>query len=149
MKSKTDKIEFDRYFAARMKDREFAAGYAQARKGIDSVDAFMRSLAAARATAGVSKAKLAQLTGTQPAAMRRLLTTDAPNPTLSTVMSILKSLGYGLVLVPKRPQVKQGRARKEVAHDIACRVLRAGSASSTAVVAQLRRRPSSRIKRVY
>src|ERR1017187_8129344 len=99
MKSKTAESGFDRYFAVRMKDRAFAA-------------AFMRSLEDARATAGVSKAKLAQLTGTQPAAIRRLLTMDAPNPTLSTVMSILKSLGYGLALVPKRPQAKAGRTRK-------------------------------------
>jgi DNA-binding phage protein len=112
MKSKTAKTGFDRYFTERMRDRGFAAAYKQARTGIDSVDAFMRSLEEARTTSGVSKAKLAQLTGTQPAAMRRLLTTDAPNPTLSTVMSILKSLGYGLALVPKRPQVKAGRARK-------------------------------------
>ena len=113
MKSKTAKTGFDRYVAGRMKDREFAAAYNEARAGIDSVDAFMRSLEDARAMAGVSKAKLAQLTGTQPAAMRRLLTTDAPNPTLSTVMSILKSLGYGLALVPKRRAVKAGRTRKD------------------------------------
>jgi DNA-binding phage protein len=112
MKSKTAESGFDRYFAVRMKDRAFAAAYKEARTGIDSVDAFMRSLEDARATAGVSKAKLAQLTGTQPAAIRRLLTMDAPNPTLSTVMSILKSLGYGLALVPKRPQAKAGRTRK-------------------------------------
>jgi DNA-binding phage protein len=110
MKSKASKTGFDRYFTERMKDRGFAAAYKQARTGIDSVDAFMRSLDEARTTSGVSKAKLAQLTGTQPAAMRRLLTTDAPNPTLSTVMSILRSLGYGLVLVPIRPKSKTSRA---------------------------------------
>jgi len=103
MKSKTVKTGFDRYFSERMKDRKFAPAYREARTGVDSVDAFMRSLEGARATAGVSKAKLAQLTGTQPAAMRRLLTADAPNPTLSTVMGILRSLGYGLALVPKQP----------------------------------------------
>ena len=116
MKSKAAKTGFDRYFSERMKDREFAADYEQARAGIDSVDAFMRSLEEARTTAGVSKAQLAQLTGTQPAAMRRLLTTDTPNPTLSTVMSILKSLGYGLALVPKRPKTKAKQTRKAAAH---------------------------------
>ena len=110
MKAKTTKVGFGRYFSARENDREFKAAYQDARKGIDSVDAFMRSLDEARTTSGVSKAKLAQLTGTQPAAMRRLLTTDAPNPTLSTVMSILRSLGYGLVLVPIRPKSKTSRA---------------------------------------
>jgi DNA-binding phage protein len=112
MKSKIAKTGFDRYFTKRMKDRKFASVYQKARKGIDSVDAFMCSLEEARVAAGISKANLAVLTGTQPAAMRRLLTTEAPNPTLSTVMSILKSLGYGLALVPKRPQVKAARARK-------------------------------------
>jgi DNA-binding phage protein len=112
MKGKTAKTGFDRYFSVRMKDRKFAAAYKQATAGIDSVDAFMQSLEDARTTSGVSKAKLAQLTGTQPAAMRRLLTTDAPNPTLSTVMSILKSLGYGLALVPNRSQRRQNRTRK-------------------------------------
>jgi hypothetical protein len=81
MKSKTVRTGFDRYFSERMKDREFAADYQEARQGIDSVDAFMRSLEEARTTAGVSKAELAKLPGTQPAAMRRLLTTDSPNPT--------------------------------------------------------------------
>jgi DNA-binding phage protein len=115
MKSKVANSGFDRYFSKRMKDRSFPAAYTQARQGIDSVDAFMRSLEEVRATAGVSKAKLAQLTGTQPAAMRRLLTTDAPNPTLSTVMSILTSLGYGLALVPKRPKAKTNRAARAAA----------------------------------
>jgi DNA-binding phage protein len=109
MKRKTTKTGFDRYVSGKMDDREFASAYHEARQGIDSVDAFMRLLEEARATAGVSKAKLAQLTGTQPAAMRRLLTTDAPNPTLSTVMSILKSLGYGLAIVPRRPNTKASR----------------------------------------
>jgi DNA-binding phage protein len=116
MKDKTAKTGFDRYFSARMKDRKFASAYQEARTGIDSVDAFMRSLEEARVVAGISKANLAVLTGTQPAAMRRLLTTDAPNPTLSTVMSILKSLGYGLALVPKRPKTKASRPPKALAH---------------------------------
>ena len=114
--SKVAKIGFDRYFSKRMKDRGFAAAYKQARHGMDSVDAFIRSLEEARATAGVSKAKLARLTGRQPAAMRRLLTTDAPNPTLSTVMSILKSSGYGLALVPKRPKARTNLEARVAAH---------------------------------
>jgi len=111
MKGRTAKSGFDGYFSGRLKDRRFASGYQEARTGIDSVDAFMRSLEEARVTAGVSKAKLAQLTGTLPAAMRRLLTTDAPNPTLATVMSILKSLGYCVALVPKRPKARVSRRR--------------------------------------
>ena len=112
MIAKPTKTAFDRYLSAQMKDREFAKAYKEARKGIDSVDAFMRSLEDARAKSGVSKAELARLTGTHPVAMRRLLTMDAPNPTLGTVMGILKSLGYGLALVPKRAMAKAGRMGK-------------------------------------
>ena len=112
MKTKHAKTGFDRYFTDRMKNREFAAAYAEARAGIDSVDAFVRSLDDVRSKAGVSKALLAKRTGTQPAAMRRLLTMDAPNPTLATVMSIVRSLGYSLALVPAQGRAKRGRARK-------------------------------------
>lgn len=112
MKAKHAKTGFDRYFTDRMKDREFAAAYAEARAGIDSVDAFVRSLDHVRSKAGVSKALLAERTGTQPAAMRRLLTMDAPNPTLATVMSIVRSLGYSLALVPAPRRSKRGGTRK-------------------------------------
>ena len=105
------KTGFDRSFAERMKDRELAAA-TEARAGIDSVDAFVRSLDEVRSKAGVSKALLAKRTGTQPAAMRRLLTMDAPNPTLATVMSIVRSLGYSLALVPAQGRAKRGKARK-------------------------------------
>jgi len=104
MKTKAAKNGFDRYFADRMKDRGFAAAYAEARKGIDSVDGFMRSLEAAREEADVSKAELARRTGTRPEAMRRLLTTKAANPTLATVLSVARSLGYKLALVPASPR---------------------------------------------
>jgi DNA-binding phage protein len=112
MKTKHAKTGFDRYFTDRMKDREFAAAYTEARAGIDSVDAFVRSLDEMRSKAGVSKALLAKRTGTQPAAMRRLLTMDAPNPTLATVMSIVRSLGYSLALVPAQGRSKRGPRRK-------------------------------------
>lgn len=94
------KTAFDRYFDKRMKDRSFAAAYTKARAGIDSVDAFMQAVEAARADAGLTKAELARRTQTRPEAMRRLLTTDNPNPTLATVLSIVRSLGYSLALVP-------------------------------------------------
>jgi DNA-binding phage protein len=94
------RIGFDRYFDARLKDRKFAAAYAEARAEIDSVDALMRAVEAARTKAGLTKAELARRTGTRPEAMRRLFTTDTPNPTVATIMSIVRSLGYSLALVP-------------------------------------------------
>ena len=112
MSSKNAKMGFDRYFTERMKDREIASAYTEARAGTDSVDIFVRSLDEVRSKAGVSKALLAKRTGTQPAAMRRLLTMDAPNPTLATVMSIVRSLGYSLALVPAQGRSKRGPRRK-------------------------------------
>jgi len=109
MKAKAAKTGFDRYFAERMKDGEFAVAYTEARAGIDSVDAFMRSLEAVREKAEVSKAELARRTGTRPEAMRRLLTTKDANPTLATVMSVARSLGYKVALVPASTR-KHGKA---------------------------------------
>jgi DNA-binding phage protein len=109
MKTKAAKTGFDRYFDDRMKDGAFAADYAEARAGIDTVDAFMRSLEAVRAKAEVSKAELARRTDTRPEAMRRLLTNKDANPTLATVMSVARSLGYKLALVPASTR-KHGKA---------------------------------------
>jgi DNA-binding phage protein len=112
MKAKNAKTGVDRYFTDRMKDREFAAAYTEARAGIDSVDAFVRSLDDVRSKAGMSKALLAKRTGTQPAAMRRLLTMDAPNPTLARVMSVVRSLGYSLALMPAQGRSNLGEKRQ-------------------------------------
>lgn len=94
------KTGFDRHVDRRMQDADFAAAYREARAGIDSVDAFMRALEGIRAAAGVTKAELARRTETRPEAMRRLFTTDKANPTLATVISVVRSLGYKLALVP-------------------------------------------------
>lgn len=110
MKRKAAKTSFDRYFSERMKDAQFSAAYTEARAGIDSVDAFMRSLETARAEAAVTKAELAKRTGTRPEAVRRLLTSRNANPTLATVMNIARSLGYRLALVPA--QARPGKHRK-------------------------------------
>jgi DNA-binding phage protein len=103
---------FDRYLDARMKDRRFAAAYAEARAEIDSVDALMRAVEAARARAGLTKAELARRTGTRPEAMRRLFTTDTPNPTVATIMSIVRSMGYALALVPTGGHAGTKRTRR-------------------------------------
>lgn len=109
MKRRSSKTGFDEYLAGRMRHGAFVAAYSEAREGIDTVDAFMRSLEAAREQADVSKAELARRAGTRPEAMRRLLTAKAANPTLATVMSVARSLGYKLVLVPA-PAPKRPRA---------------------------------------
>jgi DNA-binding phage protein len=99
MKTQT-RTGFDRYLAGRMKDTSFAAAYREARLEIDSVDALIRALDAARTRQGISKAELARRAGSRPEAVRRLLTMAEPNPTIGTVVSLARSMGYSLALVP-------------------------------------------------
>jgi DNA-binding phage protein len=98
---------FDRYLGERTKDAEFAAAYTEARSEIASVDQLMRALDQAREQGGLSKAELARRMETQPEVVRRLLTTDEPNPTLGTVIKMVRSMGYSLALVRSKPARKR------------------------------------------
>ncbi len=102
------KTAFDRYFDGRMKDRPFAAAYAEARGVIDSTDALIRMLDEARALVGVSKADLARQIEARPEIVRRLFTSRRANPTLATVLKLVEALGFHLELVPNE-RVRTGR----------------------------------------
>lgn len=93
---------FDRYFNDRMNDPEFASAYESAREEIDSVDALVRALDAAREKKGLSKAALARLVDMTPEVVRRLFTAEAPNPTLETVVKLAGALDYQLGLLPRK-----------------------------------------------
>jgi DNA-binding phage protein len=58
----------------------------------------MRELETARSSVGVSKADLARRSRLPPETVRRLLTEPKANPTLETVLSMLRPLGLGLRL---------------------------------------------------
>ena len=60
---------------------------------------FLRSLDSARASRGVSKAELARRSHVRAETVRRLLTDDAANPSLTNVLDMLRPLGLGLDLV--------------------------------------------------
>jgi DNA-binding phage protein len=66
----------------------------------------LQTIEAEREQAGLTKAELARLAGTNPAAMRRLLTAETSNPTLRTLLAIFDALGLELSLRPKRPAPK-------------------------------------------
>jgi DNA-binding phage protein len=106
------KTGFDRYFDRRIKDQSFAAGYAAARAEIDSVDELMRQLEAARVESGLTKAEIARRAGTSPEAVRRLFTMESPNPTMSTVVTLARTMGLSIALVPARRGVGARRAKK-------------------------------------
>jgi DNA-binding phage protein len=90
------KTAFDRDLEAQLKDPEFAREYHAARAEIAAVDkatnAFLRGLDKARIKRGLSKAELARRIGAEPAVMRRLLSAEGQNPTLTTLLKIASAL---------------------------------------------------------
>jgi DNA-binding phage protein len=93
---------FDAFVDARMKDKEFAAGYRQAAREIQSVDRIVRTLDKARIDLGMSKAELARRISAKPEIVRRLLTEEHANPTVATIVKLAGALGLRLELVPNR-----------------------------------------------
>lgn len=61
----------------------------------------LRELDQARRRAGISKAELARLAETQPAAVRRLLSGNGHNPQVSTLARLADALGHDIRVVPK------------------------------------------------
>ena len=96
------KTRFDRYFDKRMKDRTFAADYTAARAEIDSWTISCVSSKPPVCTGGLTKAEIARRAGTPPEVVRRLFTMESPNPTMSTVVSLARTMGLALALVPSR-----------------------------------------------
>jgi hypothetical protein len=74
---------FDRFVSKKRQDPAFAAEYEAARAEVDAVDAVVRALDEARERRGLSKADLARRADMQPDVLRRLLTSERPNPTPS------------------------------------------------------------------
>jgi|GEM_PF-1034374 len=103
MPRKTRKTGFDHYVERELKSPSFRRVYAEARAEIDSTDGIIRKLIhaldAARDAQHLSKAELARNIATPPEVLRRLFTTTAANPTLSTVVKLASALGYRLELV--------------------------------------------------
>jgi DNA-binding phage protein len=90
----------ERYIANRLKDADFAAAYEDARRRIDDVDRIVRTIEDRRVALGLSKAELARRIGVHPEAIRRLLSGNHANPTLSTVVSLASALELDIVAVP-------------------------------------------------
>jgi DNA-binding phage protein len=94
------KTAFDRYFDERMEDPEFARDYTEARAEIDTIDVLIRMLDEVRIEREISKADLARCIGMKPEVVRRLFTVKSPNPTVSTLVKLVKALNMQLILVP-------------------------------------------------
>lgn len=103
---------FDDFFDEQMADPARAEAYHEARAEIDTYDRFMRAMNALRQSRGVSKAKLASMSGLPAQSVRKVLTDKKANPTIATVFKMLSTMGFGLQVVP----LKGRRARRSTAH---------------------------------
>jgi ribosome-binding protein aMBF1 (putative translation factor) len=87
--------------ARRLADSAARERYGRTRRSVALTRAVLREIDARREAAGLSKAQLAQLVGVHPSAIRRLLSSQASNPTLKTVAEVLDILGLELKLGPR------------------------------------------------
>jgi transcriptional regulator with XRE-family HTH domain len=87
-----------------IKDPEFAREFFKDGLYIQSIDQLINDLDERRVELGLSKAKLAETLGVEPANVRRLFSRGPKNPTLTTMVDIAFGLGMKLQLVPLTEQ---------------------------------------------
>ena len=101
------KTSFDLELDEQLRDPKFARQFHAARHEIAATDkatnTFLRGLDKARIKRGLSKAELARRIGAEPAVMRRLLSVEGQNPTLTTLMKIATALGMAMELHDMAP----------------------------------------------
>ena len=98
--------EWEQFRERLLEDPEAREQYEQTFQSTVEIRRLLQTIEAEREKAGLTKAELARLAGTNPAAMRRLLTAEMSNPTLRTLLAIFDALGLELALRPKRPAPK-------------------------------------------
>jgi ribosome-binding protein aMBF1 (putative translation factor) len=91
---------FNTLLAEELRDPEFARHYAAESARIAAIDAVVNGLDELREASGYSKAQLARAIGAQPSVVRRLLSSQAVNPTLGTVAELAAALGMKVTLQP-------------------------------------------------
>lgn len=82
----------EQYLAERLKDPEYRQAYRDARDRIDQIDSVIRAFDARREELHLTKAELARRAGVKPEAIRRLLSAENPNPTLTTLVALAGAL---------------------------------------------------------
>ncbi len=91
----------ERYLAARLDDPGYRKDYQAARERIARINAVVQMLDDRRGAMGLTKAELARRAGMKPEAVRRLLSAECPNPTLSTVVALADVLGLEIRPEPR------------------------------------------------
>ncbi|GED97199.1 helix-turn-helix domain-containing protein [Gordonia crocea] len=82
------------------RDPEFARAYAAETARIEAIDSIINALDEARDTEKLSKAALARAIGSDASTVRRLLSSESVNPTLSTIAEVAAALGMKVTLTP-------------------------------------------------
>lgn len=90
---------FEQRLKQNLEDPEFRAAFERDRHDIARVQELLTRLDDAREEAGLTKAGLARLTGTHPAAVRKLLTSGEGNPNLLHFLRMLDATGLELRIV--------------------------------------------------
>ncbi len=85
-------------------DPEFARAYAAESARIEAIDSIINALDQARGTENMSKAALARAIGSDASTVRRLLSSESVNPTLSTIAEVAAALGLKVTLTPMSPE---------------------------------------------
>ncbi|MDO8731458.1 MAG: helix-turn-helix transcriptional regulator [Actinomycetota bacterium] len=83
-----------------LEDPEFLREYVVESMRIATLDFVVNALDEARKAAGLSKAELARAIQVDPAAIRRLFSSDHANPTLGTLAEVAAALGMRITLEP-------------------------------------------------
>lgn len=91
---------FDTLADLESRDPEFARAYAAEAARIEAIDSIINALDTARHTENLSKAALARAIGADPSTVRRLLSSESVNPTLSTIAEVAAALGMKVTLTP-------------------------------------------------
>lgn len=106
----------ERYLAKRLEDPEYRSAYERARERIDHTDSVIRAFDARRVELNLTKAELARRAGVKPEAIRRLFSSEKPNPTLSTLVALASALDLEL-----RPEPRSARSSATQAQSVAGR----------------------------
>lgn len=88
---------------ADLNDPEYRRASVLARHRIATIDGIVNELDARRDECGLSKADLGRMAGMNAAAVRRLFTNAAANPTLGTLADLATALGLRVTLQPLPP----------------------------------------------
>jgi len=91
---------FNNMLDRRLADPERARAFAGELARIRAIDAIVGQLDSAREEEHMSKAELARAAGVEPSAVRRLLSAQTVNPTLSTIAELAAAVGLKLTLTP-------------------------------------------------